>query len=195
MRLLLLSLLLLAVPNPATACGSPSIPLDALVARARYVVLAEVVAVHDVAEAQVVEVRLLESLKNDLPGSRFFYPLFDWEGENESRREGTRLLLFVGQQSGFQGTRRFWQALDRLRDDAPFGELGYLGAMAISTDGSLVEIPRGVILPPTVETWQDPPRLEGEEAPVFAWLGDLQAAIAQAVGGAAEASIEELAEP
>ncbi|MFN8091876.1 MAG: hypothetical protein U0599_06560 [Vicinamibacteria bacterium] len=116
-------------------------PFEVVAGAAAHLVLAEVVATHDVAGTVVEEAEVRLVLKGDPGTARVFYVLPSCGcGGPEKAKPGTPLLLFLGPGESVTETRRFWQALDRVAKPSEFFDvaLGENGRLAADGDG-LVE--------------------------------------------------------
>lgn len=158
----LVVLLLLASPYPratAIACPPPELKLADLVSGAATIVVGEVIALHDAAGEPVAEVRVVELLKGELSGDTLFYPVrsASWDPE-AGPKVGEQAVLLLAPDEGFEGTRAFWKALDRLRGGRPFldlapSDLGRLPILRQDGGGDAVVHLFGTSLPPDVLAW------------------------------------------
>lgn len=157
----ILAVLLVLVPPvpPARACPSLDLRLAQLVSMAEAIVVGEVIAVREAAGEKVVEVRVLDRLKGDDGVETFFYPArtVSWD-DVDAPRVGERALLFLRSDAGYEATRAFWKALDRLRGGRPFLDLalGPLGRMRFDRPADRGEVLvrlYGLRLPPWVVAW------------------------------------------
>jgi hypothetical protein len=123
------------------------------------IVVGEVVAVHDAAGEEIVEVRVMDRLEGDVAGETFFYPArtVSWD-EARAPRAGERALLILRSDERFEATRAFWKALDRVRGGRPFFDLvlpefGRLRFDRPEDGGEDLVYLQWVRLPPEVVAW------------------------------------------
>jgi hypothetical protein len=109
---------------------------------ASFVVLAEVLVLHDVDGMPVEEVAVVRSLKGTPPADRLFYvpPCSCGGTVIDPAERGDRILLFLAPGDGLAQRRSFWKALDALTEATSFVSVNYGGRFRADAEG-MVALP------------------------------------------------------
>jgi hypothetical protein len=171
----------LLLPLVGSTCPAVESSISAWVAGFDHIARVRIRAIQEVADTPVGEVEVLEELKGALAGRTVYLPLrYAQRPNGEPLQVGDTGFLFAPSGEDYEATRRFWVAVDALREQAPLIESAYV--MWVPVVDEKVALPAEIVL--ALGSEQEPFTVEGEATglhltPARSFMLALENALAQ----------------